>query len=108
MTTGYVEKSLELQIADLFQRKLEEKFGDFMSFGPIRVKERDDLNGELYLHVYIVCDGDYDRLDYYWTGILSRRFEPELRAIGVTQFVLHSFIDKSEWPWFSKAEGFDC
>ena len=108
MTTGYVERTVELQIAAIVQRALEERFGEFMAFGPIRVKEKDDLDGELYLHIYIVCDGDYDRLDYYWTGILDGHIEPELRAIGVTQRSVHSFIDISEWPWFSKAQGFDC
>ncbi len=108
MTTGYVERSVELQIAAIVQRALEERFGEFMAFGPIRVKEKDDLDGELYLHIYIVCDGDYDRLDYYWTGVLGRHIRSQLQAIGVTQRVVHSFIDITEWPWFSKAQGFDC
>lgn len=107
MTTGYVEKSVELQIADIVRRQLEERFGGFMSFGPVRVRERDDLDGEMYLHIYIVCDGDYARLDYYWLGVLDGHIEPELRAIGVTQRTVHSIIDRSEWPWFYKAQGFD-
>ena len=107
MTTGAIDKSLELQIAEIVRRKLDTRFGDFMTFGPIRVKEKDDLDGELYLHIYIVCDGDYDQLDYYWTSLLDRHIEPELREVGVTQDTIHSFIDKDEWPWFGKAQGFD-
>ena len=108
MTTGYVEKSVELQIADIVHRALNEKFPGAMNFGPTRVKEEDDLDGELYLHIYTVCDGKAYMLDPIWTSMIPRHIEPELRAIGVTQRVIHSFVGDYEWDWFRKAAGLDC
>ena len=107
MTMGYVEKSVELQIADIVIRTLNEKFPGAMNFGPTRVKEEDDLDGSLYLHIYTVCDGEVHLLDPLWTSMLPMHIEPELEAIGVTQRVIHSFVGHDEWDWFHKAVGLD-
>ena len=107
MTTGYVEKSVELQIADIVNRALNERFPGVMNFGQTRVKEKDELNGELYLHIYTVCDGEVHLLDPLWTSMLPMHIEPELEAIGVTQRVIHSFVGHDEWDWFHKAVGLD-
>ena len=109
MAYGVIDKSLELQITDIVQRALDEHYQGALTFGPIRVQETDDMvTGEWYLHIYIVVDGDYELLYHdRWNGLLPRHIEPDLRAIGVTQFVLHSFVGKEEWPWFHKAKGFD-
>ena len=110
MAYGVIDKSLELQIADIVQRTLDDHYQGALTFGPIRVQETDDMvTGEWYLHIYIVVDGDYELLHHdRWNGLLPRHIEPDLKAIGVDQFVLHSFVGKYEWPWFSKAKGFDC
>ena len=109
MAHGVIDKFLELQIADIVQRTLDEHYQGALTFGPIRVQETDDMvTGEWYLQIYIVVDGDYELLYHdRWNGSLPRHIEPELRAIGVTQFVLHSFVGKEEWPWFHKAARLD-
>ena len=108
MTIGVIDKSLELQIADIVQRTLDDHYQGALTFGPIRVQETDDMvTGERYLHVYIVVDGDYQLLHDLWSGLLFSHIEPDLQAIGVTQFVLHSFVPKSDWSWFHKAQGLD-
>lgn len=108
MTISAIDKSLELQIADIVQRALDEHYQGALTFGPIRVEEKDDMvTGEWYLQIYIVVDGDYGLLRDNWSWRLSSLIEPDLQTIGVTQFVIHSFIAKDEWAWFHKAKGFD-
>ena len=108
MARGVIDKTLELQIADIAQRTLDDHQGA-LTLGPIRVRETDDMvTGEWYLHIYIVVDGDYELLYHdLWNGSLPLHIEPELRAIGVTQFVLHSLVGKEEWTWFHKAARLD-
>ena len=51
---------------------LEEKFGDKLVFDPIEVIPKIDLDGDEYLHIYMVYDGDAKLLDPSWDiGILS-------------------------------------
>ena len=110
MAYGVIDQSLEQQIANIVQRTLDEHCQGALAFGSIRVQEMDDMvTGEWYPHTYIVVDGDYDLLYHdRWNGLLPRHIEPDRKAIGVTQFVNHSFVSKYQWPWFSKAKGFDC
>ena len=108
MTTGAIDKSLELQIADIVQRTLDDHYQGTLTFGPIRVEEKDDMvTVELYLQIYIVVDGDFELLRDLWGWKLSSRIAPDLLAIGVNQFVTPSFITQDEWTWFHKAKGFD-
>lgn len=95
-----------MQIADIVQRTLDDHYHGALAFGPIRVQETDDMvTGEWYLQIFIVVDGDYQLLVDGWSWGLGYHIEPELQAIGVTQYVLPRFIAKSDWPWFHKAEG---
>ena len=109
MTIGQVDKTLEKQIADIVQRTLDDHYQGALTFGPIRVEEKDDMvTGEWYLHIYIVVDGDYQLLTDVLGWKLTSRITPDLAAIGVTKYVANSFITRDEWTWFSKAKGFDC
>ena len=109
MVIGAVDKALESQIADIVQRTLDEHYQGALTFGPIRVEEKDDMvTGEWYLHVYIVVEGDYQLLADVLGWKLTSRIAPDLATVGVTQYVANSFITKDEWTWFRKAKGFDC
>ena len=108
MAYGVIDKSLELQIADIVQRTLDDHYQGALTFGPIRVQETDDMvTGEWYLQIFIVVDGDYQLLVDHWSWQLYLHIEPEIQAIGVTQFVLPRYIPKDDWAWFSKAQGLD-
>ena len=109
MAYGVIDKTLEQQIADIVQRALDDRYQGALAFGPIRVREEDDpVTGEWFLHIYIVVDGDYELLYRdRWNGLLPVHIEPDLHAIGVAQFALHSFVGKYEWPWFHKEAGLD-
>lgn len=106
MTTVIIDKTLEQQIADIVQHTLDDHYQGALTFGPIRVKEvRDPVNGEPYLDIFIVVDGDYTLLYPLWSATLGDVIEPDLRAIGVTQATLPRYIPKSDWTWLHKAEG---
>ena len=106
MTTGAIDKTIERQIADIVQRTLDDHYQGALTFGPIRVRETDDMvTGEWYLQIYIVVDGDYQLLSDRWSWRLNWHIEPDLQAIGVNRFVLARYIAKSEWSWFHKAAG---
>ena len=108
MTTGTIDKSLELQISDIVQRTLDDHYQGALTFGPIRVQETDDMvTGEWYLQIFIVVDGDYQLVRDLWGWKLTSRIEPYLATVGVTQFILPRYIPKEDWGWFHKAEGLD-
>ena len=106
MTIGAVDRTRELEIADIVQRTLDDHYQGALAFGPIRVQETDDMvTGEWYLQIFIVVDGDYQLLTDGWSWQLNWHIEPELQAMGVSQYVLPRYIPKSDWPWFHQAEG---
>ena len=109
MTIGAIDKSLELQIADIVQRTLDDHYQGELTFGPIRVQEEDRYNGKRRLNIYIVVDGDYDLLYPRWDSgaLLPEHILPDLSPFGITQDTVHSFIPKSDWSWFHKVAGLD-
>lgn len=108
MAFGALDKTLEQQIVDIVQRTLDDHYQGELTFGPIRVQETDDMvTGEWYLQIYIVVDGNYRLLRDLWDWKLTSRIEPDLEAIGVSQFVLPRYIPKEDWTWFHKAQGLD-
>lgn len=109
MTIGQVDKTLEKQIADIVQRTLDDHYQGALTFGPIRVEEKDDMvTGEWYLQIFIVVHGNYGLVRDLWGWKLSSRIEPDLAAIGVTQSVHPRYIPEEDWSWFREAKGFDC
>ena len=109
MVVGQLDKALEMQIADIVQKTLDDHYQGALTFDPIRVQETDDMvTGEWYLQVFIVVDGDYELVRDLWGWKLTSRIEPDLAAIGVTQYVLPRYIPKEDWTWFGQAQGFDC
>ena len=89
------------KVAGIVRKMLTERFTS-IAFGPIRVipavDEFGDGDGEEYLRILVVFDGDQKALDARWTSTLIRRIRPKLFDVGVEEFPSFSFISKSEWP----------
>ena len=85
------------KVEKLVRERLEGRFGDQFVFDPIKVIPRIDHDGDEYLHIYIVFDGDQKYLDPGWTLTLSRRISPLLTELGSFNPPSRSFIEKSEW-----------
>ena len=80
------------------QELLDERFGDELEFGPIVVRPRYDHDGDHYLDIYIVFDGDQKKLDPRWTLRLYTHLAPIAEELGYSSVVGQSWIEKSEWP----------
>ena len=85
------------RVTDIVRQLLGERFGDTFKFGPILVKREFDHDGDEYVHVYIVFDGDQAELDPSWTPTLSEKLWPHLVEMGFDSPPSKSFIEKSEW-----------
>ena len=92
---------MQERVADIVRKTLVERFAG-APFGPIRVipavDEFGDGDGEKYLRIVIVFDGDQEALDARWTSTLIRRIRPKLFDAGVEEFPSFSFVSKSDWP----------
>ena len=58
----------EGKIIQLVGRELSDRFGGNLDFGPITLEEKLDQDGDPYLHIFIVFDGDQGHLDPAWTS----------------------------------------
>ena len=78
---------------------LEERFGDEdgLTFEQIIVIPKVDHDGDEYLHIYVVFDGDQKLLDPAWTGRLYTLITPCLLELGIMSPPSKSFVEKSEW-----------
>ena len=85
------------RVTGIVRQLLSERFGDKFDFDPIIVEREYDHDGDEYVHVYIVFDGDQDELDPSWTAGLSGLLWPHLMKMGFDNPPRKSFIEKSEW-----------
>ena len=97
-----MNQELREKVADIVRQTLAERFADELKFNPIEVipavDEYGGGDGETYLRIFIVFDGEQAALDPDWTSSLIRRIRPKLRDAGVEEFPSPSFVEKSEWP----------
>ena len=102
-----IEQELREKVADIVRSTLVEHFADKFVFDPIKVipaiDEFGDGDGEAYLRIMIVFDGDQEALDPGWTSGLIRRIRPRLIEAGVREFPSPSFVKKSEWPQLERS-----
>jgi len=86
-------------VANIVRETLAQRFTDEFVFDPIIVEPKIDHDGDKYLNITIVFDGDQKRLDPEWTLGLTRRIRPKLMELGIDDFLFlsKSFIEKSEW-----------
>ena len=85
------------KIAGLVKDLLIERFHERFVFDPIVVQHEIDHDGDEYLDIYIVFDGDQKNLDPGWTIKIPGHIWPESIAIGVPSVPGISFVEKSEW-----------
>ena len=78
-------------------------------FDPIIVEPKIDHDGDKYLSITIVFDGDQKRLDAEWTLGLIRRIRPKLIELGIDDFLFlsKSFVEKSEWEAVQEGRYFE-
>ncbi len=92
-----INAEIPSRVADIVRDLLTERFRDEFVFDPIIVEPEVDHDGDEYLKIYVVFDGDQKNLDPGWTLGLSRRIRPELVEMGVPGVPGFSFVEKSEW-----------
>ena len=100
MTTVKAEVAEKVKAA--VAKVLAEQYGPDAVFDPVVVVPRDDGDGEVYLHLYMVFDENTIKIEtrksVEFLGLLAEEL-----GEGMPQDVLtHSFIPKSDWPEFSQ------
>ena len=85
------------KVEDFVRKDLEGRFKDEFVFDPIIANPELDWWGDEFLHIYIIFDGDQEKLDSKWTmGIEGRLFD-HLPQDEWPPGPGHAFIEKSEW-----------
>ena len=94
-----IEDTVSDKVAKKVEELLEERFGDEdgLVFEQVRVISKVDHDGDEYLHIYVVFDGDQQLLDPYWTLSLYELVTPYLLKLGVLNPPSKSFVEKSDW-----------
>lgn len=85
------------EVEELAREDMEAHFGDAFVFDPIVVTPMIDHDGDEYLRIRVIYDGDPKMMDSVLAHRLSIRIEPKLREMGFMQFPSSSFIPKDEW-----------
>lgn len=84
------------QVENITLAALYEKYPAGFVFDPIIVtRETDYVDGEEYMEITVIYDGEYKNLDVGWS--LYRSIKPELSAIGLDGIASWIFCEKSEW-----------
>lgn len=95
-----MNNELKQKVSAIVRDDLTERFKDEFTFDPIAVVEDIDEfidDEQEYIEIFIIFDGDQERLDSGWTSGLIRRIRPKLIEAGVPQVPIPTFIEKSEW-----------
>ena len=92
------------KVGKLVGDSLRERFKDEFVFDPIVVEPAIDHDGDDYLDIFIIYEGDRKRLDPGWTVGLTVRLSDELLSLGVNTVCGHSFVPKNEWEQVFKGK----
>ena len=76
---------------------LAELFPDDVIFDPIDVEISTDQDGDKYLKIYIVFEGESGKITPDLSGSLIRHIRPQLTELGFPGVPCWSFVEKSEW-----------
>lgn len=90
------------KVEQLVRKDLEERFKDEFIFDPIIANPELDWWGDEFVHIYIIFDGDQDKLDAKWTIGIEDRLLQQLPEDEHPISPGHSFIEKSEWKQIYK------
>ena len=105
---GMITKEQAGKIKKMVQDILDEKFNDQFVFDPIIVKNAFDYyDGTEYIRIYIVYDGDRELLDPGWTAGFACLLIPKLKALGIDDFPVKSFVDRAGWDAIQKGQYFE-
>ena len=88
------------KIERIVRQAVEERFANEFVFDPILVISRQDYWDDERVFIYVVYDGDFEKLDPDWTSglvdmVMQQTTEEELPIVPIRHF-----IHKSEWPVF--------
>ena len=90
-------------IKSMVWEDLNEGFADEFVFDPIvLVPEVDVVTGEEYLHIWVVFDGDIDKLNPRWTVGLRDRIAPGLEDLGLPPGFSMSYMGADEWKCYRR------
>ena len=94
-----IDVSAREKVAKRVEELLEERFGDEegLTFEQILVIPKVDIDGDEYVHIYVVFDGDQKLLDPAWTVSLYTLITPCLLELGIMSPPSKSFVEKSDW-----------
>ncbi len=95
-------------VADIIRDILVGKFGETLVFDSITVKDAvDPVDGQEFLNILIVFDGDQKLLDARWTVGLTGRIRRRMAELDIHEFPVTSFTEKSEWEAVLAGEYFE-
>ena len=92
-----IEAKVPGKVADLVREELTRRFSSELVFDPIKVVPMIDHDGDEYLRIYIVFDGDLSLLPPVWRLELLRSIQPQLTELGVLNIPNSTLVEKSEW-----------
>ena len=93
-----ITKTVTDEMARLVGAALRERYqGEGLVFDPIIAKRAVDHYGDEYVDIFVIFDGDEDKLDARWTNGLWIQLDPHLERLGITSVPGLSFVEKSEW-----------
>lgn len=95
----------EKVVTEFVKADLDGYFKGAFVFDPIRVEPQIDYwgDGEEYLEVIIVFDGDQKLLSPRWTVGLTSRLRDRLEDAGIEAFPVTRFMEKSDWKGYERA-----
>lgn len=85
------------KVQTLVHDYLTEQFPVGFVFGPIDVTLKIDHDGDEYLNIFIVYEGDPERLDVRRTIPMVRIIRPRLLEMDFTNIPITLFVEKNEW-----------
>ena len=85
------------EVKGLVEEYLDGQFHDHFVFAPIIVTSRIDHDGDDYLNICIIYEGDLERLDAARTLPLADHVHPRLREMNLPHYLVTLFVEKSEW-----------
>ena len=101
MTT--VKPAVAKQVKAAVAKVLADQYGPEAVFDPITVVPRDDGDGDIYLHVYIVFDDATTKIETRKSVSFLRLLAEELGEDISPEVLTKSFIPKSGWAEFSRS-----
>ena len=98
-----VKPEISTRVKAAAAKVLADQYGPDAVFDPIVVVPRDDGDGEVYLHVYMVYDEATVKTDSRRRIRFLLLLDEELGEDMSPAVLTKSFIPKSEWPELSRS-----